>query len=177
MFDALSRNVDRAVDAVVAEVPGFDGAGVEPWRTVMRAAADQLIGALLTAFGEQRPGDAPALEEVLDGTHAFGRREARQGRPVEVQLAAYRVSARTIWRESASLAIEHDTSKTDLAAFAEMFFTYLDQISATAAAGHARSGVVRQRRREFLVRQIVAGAPAERLLQAAEAADWTRRAR
>jgi hypothetical protein len=63
-----------------------------------------------------------------------------------------------------------------VAHFAELVFAYIDELSASSAAGHAdelaTSGRVRQRYLERLTQGLLRGAPADSLEAAAERADW-----
>jgi len=64
-----------------------------------------------------------------------------------------------------------------LARFAELVFAYIDQLSASSAAGHtdelATTGRVRERYLQQLAEQLLAGAPLETLQAAVERADWS----
>lgn len=177
MRAGLPDLIDRMVLAVIAEVPALAAAAEESWRPVIDASADQLLGALLDQLhASTEPLTAVPMQEVLDTAYRFGRREARNGRPTEVQLAAYRVGARELWRDWSSLAVRDGIDRDQISAFAEMFFAYLDQISAAGVAGYAeeqaKSGLDRERQRERLVRLVLTGAPTEDLERAAAEANW-----
>jgi PucR C-terminal helix-turn-helix domain len=179
MREGLPALADRMVEAVIAEVPAFALAAQESWRPVIYASADQLLTALVAQLrGAADPETSTtAMQEVLDTAYGFGRREARLGRPTEVQLAAYRIGAREIWREWSALAVGHGVESDEVSVFAEMSFAYLDRISAAGVAGHAdelaRLGLARERHRERLVRALLRDVPAEDLHLAAESAAWT----
>ncbi|MBX7448494.1 helix-turn-helix domain-containing protein [Mycolicibacterium sp. 3033] len=177
MRAGLPDLIDRMVLAVIAEVPALAAAAEESWRPVIDASADQLLGALLNQLhASTEPLTAVPMQEVLDTAYRFGRREARNGRPTEVQLAAYRVGARELWRDWSSLAVHDGIDRDQISAFAEMFFAYLDQISAAGVAGYAeeqaKSGLDRERQRDRLVRLLLGGASAEELERAAGEANW-----
>ncbi|MCG7594569.1 helix-turn-helix domain-containing protein [Mycobacterium sp. PSTR-4-N] len=177
MRAGLPDLIDRMVLAVIAEVPALAAAAEESWRPVIDASADQLLGALLNQLhASTEPLTAVPMQDVLDTAYRFGRREARNGRPTEVQLAAYRVGARELWRDWSSLAVRDGIDRDQISAFAEMFFAYLDQISAAGVAGYAeeqaKSGLDRERQRERLVRLVLSGAPTEELERAAAEANW-----
>lgn len=178
MRAGLPALIDKMVKAVIAEVPALAQAAQESWRPVIDASADQLLGALLDQLDVTIDPYTPLpMQDVLDTARRFGRREARNGRPTEVQLAAYRVGARELWREWSALAARDGADRDDISTFAEMFFAYLDRISAAGVAGHAeeqaRSGLDRERRRERLVRMLLRRAASEELDVAAEHASWT----
>jgi DNA-binding transcriptional ArsR family regulator len=179
MRAGLPALTDRMVEAVIAEVPAFALAAQESWRPVIYASADQLLTALIEQLrGAADPrSSATSMQEVLDTAHGFGRREARQGRPTEVQLAAYRIGVREIWREWSALAVGHGVGSAEVSVFAETSFAYLDRISAAGVAGHAdelaRLGLARERHRERLVRALLREGSADELRRAAEEASWT----
>jgi DNA-binding transcriptional ArsR family regulator len=179
MRAGLPALTDRMVEAVIAEVPAFALAAQESWRPVIYASADQLLTGLIEQLrGAADPeSSATSMQEVLDTAYGFGRREARQGRPTEVQLAAYRIGVREIWREWSALAVRHGVGSEEVSVFAETSFAYLDRISAAGVAGHAdelsRLGLARERHRERLVRALLREAPGDELRRAAEEASWT----
>jgi hypothetical protein len=178
MRAGLPALTDRMVEAVIAEVPAFALAAHESWRPVIYASADQLLTALVDQLGgaADPTTSTTSLQQVLDTAYGFGRREARQGRPTEVQLAAYRVGVREIWRQWSALAVAHGVNSGEVSVFAEMSFAYLDRISAAGVAGHAdelaRLGLRRERFRERLVRALLGPASAEELRLAAQDASW-----
>ncbi|MBV5242320.1 helix-turn-helix domain-containing protein [Mycolicibacterium sp. PAM1] len=177
MRAGLPALVDRMVEAVIAEVPLLAQAAQESWRPVIDTSAQLLLGSLIDELGTSTgPPTAVPMQEVLDIAHRFGRREARNGRPAEVQLAAYRVGARELWRDWSALAAQGGVDRDQVSAFAEMFFAYLDLISAAGVAGHAqeqsRSGLDRERRRERLVRMLLSDTASDELDLAAEYATW-----
>ncbi|MFB1294006.1 PucR family transcriptional regulator [Mycobacterium sp. pW049] len=177
MRAGLPALIDRMVQAVIAEVPSLAQAAQESWRPVIDASADQLLSSLIDGLRPSTDLHASVpMQEVLDTAYRFGRREARIGRPPEVQLAAYRVGARELWRDWSALAASGGVDRDQISAFAEMFFAYLDLISAAGVAGHAdeqsRSGLDRERQRERLVRMLLSDASSEELELAAEYASW-----
>jgi sugar diacid utilization regulator len=96
---------------------------------------------------------------------------------MDALLGAYRVGARVSWRHMADSGVRAGLTVEQLARFAELVFAYIDQLSAASVAGHAdelaTSGRVRERYRERLANQLVAGALVPDLEAAAERADWT----
>ena len=64
-----------------------------------------------------------------------------------------------------------------LGRFAELVFTYIDELSAASVAGHrdesATEGRIRQRMQERLARHLLAGATEATLLASAERAEWS----
>jgi hypothetical protein len=177
MRSGLPELVDQTVQAVIAEVPALAAAAQESWRPVIDASANQLLVALLDQLhASTDTHTAMPMQDVLDTAYRFGRREARSGRPTEVQLAAYRVGARELWRAWSALAVRDGIDPGQISAFAEMFFAYLDQISAAGVAGYAeeqaRSGLDRERQRERLVRLLWSGAATATLEVAADDASW-----
>jgi len=180
MRAGLPALTDRMVGAVIDEVPAFALAANESWRPVIYASADQLLTALieqLRGAADPTSSSAMSMQEVLNTAYHFGRREARQGRPTEVQLAAYRIGVREIWRDWSALAVRDGVGSDEVSVFAETSFAYLDRISAAGVAGHAdelsRLGLARERHRERLVRALLRDASADDLRSASDEASWS----
>lgn len=179
MRAGLPALTDRMVGAVIDEVPAFALAANESWRAVIYTSADQLLTALieqLRGAADPTSSSTMSMQEVLNTAYHFGRREARQGRPTEVQLAAYRIGVREIWRDWSALAVRDGVGSDEVSVFAETSFAYLDRISAAGVAGHAdelsRLGLARERYRERLVRALLRDASADELRLAADEASW-----
>ena len=84
---------------------------------------------------------------------------------MDALLAAYRVGARVAWRELSRAAGEAGLDAETMAPFAELVFAYIDELSAASVAGHtdelSTTGRVRERYRERLGQQLLAGAGAD----------------
>lgn len=177
MWAALPSLAQRTVAAVVNEVPSYAEAFSDRMGRVIEGAVQQALAGFLslTAAGDD-PDTSPAIRPALDGAYQLGRGEARSGRSTDVLLAAYRVGARTAWRELSAVAVSDRLPGETLAIFAELTFAYIDRLSALSVAGHAdelaKTGLARQRHRERLARQLVAAAPVEDLQASAERAVW-----
>jgi hypothetical protein len=170
----LPAVADRVVLAIIEEVPSYAGALTGRMGEVIRNAVQLALGGFLTLATRQDDNvpRAPAIE----GAYQLGRGEARSGRTVEALLAAYRVGARTSWRDMADAAVEAGIDAGQLARFAELVFAYIDELSAASVAGHTdeleSSGRIRQRNLERLARALLTGAAADAVTAAAERADW-----
>jgi PucR-like helix-turn-helix protein len=177
MWAVLPSVAERTVAAVVEDVPSYADAFSGRMGQVIEQAVQQSLAAFLrlTAEGDD-PDTSPNVGPALDGAFALGKGEARQGRSTDVLLAAFRVGARTAWREWSAVAVSHQLPGDHLAVFAERMFAYIDRLSATSVAGHAdelaKTGLARQRHRETLARQLLSAAPTEDLLATAERAEW-----
>jgi PucR C-terminal helix-turn-helix domain len=177
MWATLPSVAERTVAAVVADVPSYAGAFRGRMGQAIEDAVQQALAGFLrlTAEGDD-PETSPTVRPALDRAYMLGQGEARQGRSTDVLLAAYRVGARTAWREWSAVAVSHQVPGDALAVFAERVFAYIDQLSALSVAGHAnelaKTGLARQRHRELLARQLFAAAPADDLEATAERADW-----
>jgi hypothetical protein len=166
------------VAAVIREVPSYSGALQGPMgATITQAVQMALKGFLTLAERPRGSGQGTPHRATLDGAYALGRGEARSGRSMEALLAAYRVGARVAWREWSTAAAASGMPAETLARFAELVFAYIDQLSASSAAGHtdelATTGRVRERYLQQLAEQLLAGAPLETLQAAVERADWS----
>jgi hypothetical protein len=173
----LPAVADQAVAAIIAEVPGYEGALSGPMGENIRNAVQLALGGFLSLAGDQRTSasstpTAPAVE----GAYQLGRGEARSGRSTEALLAAFRIGARVSWREMSTTAVRNGTEAEALVGFAELVFAYIDELSAASVAGHtdelATTGRVRQRMLERLARQLLGDASPETVTRAAEQAGW-----
>lgn len=181
LLDALGAGLptlgELAVSEVMSEVPAYRGtAGGTMWRVIADFVQETMTGFIELTRAEADPDTSPSVMRLLDLSYALGQEEARQGRSPEVQLAAFRVGARTLWREWSAIAMAQQVSSDTLVVFAELIFAYLDRMSAAGVAGHAaeqaRLGIARQRHREDLAQLLVRGSAAGELAQAAERAGW-----
>ena len=178
MWSALPSVAERTVAAVVTEVPSYaDAFSGRMGRTIEKAVQQALEGFLTEATGPHAAQATASIGPALDGAYTLGRGEARNGRSTDVLLAAYRVGARTAWRDLSAIAVARGLAGDALALFAELVFAYIDQLSAFSVSGHADelavSGLARQRNREHLALQLLNRAPPEDLVVAAERADWS----
>ena len=175
--EQLPAVATHTVAAVTAEVPGYTGALSGPMGQNIEAAVQMaLAGFLRLAAGSRDADPSTPLGPTLEGAYDLGRGEARNGRSMDALLGAYRVGARVAWRELSSVAATAGVEATTMAAFAELVFAYIDELSAASAAGHtdelSTSGRVRDRYRERLGQLLLAGAGDEALTAAADRADW-----
>src|ERR1700752_3680557 len=178
MWGSLPSMAEHTVAAVVAEVPSYaDALSGRRGRTIEAAVERALAGFLRLTAEDVDPDTSPGIKAALDGAYTLGRGEARQGRSTDVLLAAYRVGARTAWRELSAVAVSHGVPGETLGVFAELVFAYIDRLSAHSVAGHAdelaKTGLARQRQREKLARQLLVGASVDDLEMTAERAAWT----
>ena len=170
----LAEVAERAVAAITDEVPSYAGQLSGAMGERIRTAVQLALGGFLTLATREDAGTpmAPALE----GAYQLGRGEARSGRSMEALLAAYRIGARVSWRDLSRTAVEAGVEAEQLSRFAELVFAYIDELSASSAAGHTdeleSSGRVRQRNLDRLARALVSGAAADAVVAAAERADW-----
>lgn len=175
--DLLPTMADEVVGAIIVEVPSYTGALSGRMGTNIRRAVQTALGNFLDLAGEpdeRSSGETPGIGS--EAAYELGRGEARSGRSMNALLAAYRVGARVAWRGFSNAAVSSGVSADRVAKFAELVFAYIDELSATSAAGHAdelaTSGRVRERYLEQLGRDLLDGAAEDVLLAAAERADW-----
>ena len=174
---ALPGIAEDVVSVIIEEVPSYADAFAGRMGETIRGAVQVALGAFLSlatgrAGADPRTPAAPAVE----GAYQLGRGEARSGRSTDSLLSAYRIGARVSWRAMSTRGVHAGLDADTLAAFAELVFFYIDQLSAASVAGHtdeqAPTGRVRQRRLERLAHHLLAGSPAETVSTAAERADW-----
>ena len=177
MRAALPTVAADILAAIVREVPGYAGQlGETMERTIESAVEIALNGFLdIAAHAEGADASAPG-DPPREGAYALGRGEARSGRSMDSLLAAYRLGARLAWRELSLVAVDAGLAAETLASFAELVFAYIDELSASSAAGHAdelaSTGLVRQRHLERLGHGLLTGASPAALEAAAARADW-----
>jgi len=175
--EGLPAVAEHTVAAVTAEVPEYSRSALS---TDM---ASNIEGAVLMALAtflrvaEGRDTDpGPPLAPALEAAYALGRGEARTGRTMDGLLAAYRVGARVAWRDLAAGMVQRDVPAATVARFAELVFSYIDELSAASAAGHrdelATTGRVREQYLERLGQALLDGESADELAVRAERADW-----
>lgn len=171
---------ETVVAAIINEVPAYS----QPFQGRMGRVIEQAVHTSLDSFLDAAARDAPpqdgeetAIGVGVQAARDLGRVEARAGRPVDALLSAYRVGARVSWREISRLAVARGVDSGTLGRFAEVVFTYIDELSAASVAGHNAETQSSERARmvhlDRLVRALLAGASEPELVDAAETARWT----
>jgi hypothetical protein len=177
MRAALPGVAEQVVAAVIDEVPSYADALAGPMGQTIRNAVQLALGGFISlAARKQRTDPQTPAAPAMEGAYQLGRGEARSGRSMDALLAAYRIGARVSWREMSSTAVRAHLDSETVAAFAELVFSYIDELSAASAAGHtdelATSGRVRERLLERLTTLLVHGEGEEAVRGAAERAGW-----
>ena len=160
------------------EVPSYaDAFSGRMGQNIENAVRMALAAFLRLATRAEDSDAATQLSPALDGAYELGRGEARNGRSIDVLLAAYRVGARVAWQELSTTAVDAGLNAATISRFAELVFAFIDELSASSVTGHAdelaTTGRVRDRYPEKLGQHLLAGAPHEILETSAETADWT----
>jgi hypothetical protein len=167
----------HTVTTLTAEVPEYraPAMGAAATATIGRAV-ELALATFLDIAAREEADRAGTPSAVLEAAYALGRGEARAGRSMEALLAAYRVGARVAWQEQSELMVRRDVPAGTIAAFAQLVFAYIDELSGASVAGHrdelATSGRVREQLLERLARALLAGEPPEDLATRAERAGW-----
>ncbi|MGL5824614.1 MAG: PucR family transcriptional regulator [Nocardioides sp.] len=175
--EQLREVAGHTITAIMAEVPAYAGALSGRMGANIETAVQMALGGFLR-LATRGPRDDPGTPQspALEGAYELGRGEARNGRSADALLAAYRVGARVAWRELSTTAVREQVPTQTLAAFAELVFAYIDELSAASVAGHtdemASSGRLREQEMQRLALALVRGAPADVLMSAAERAEW-----
>lgn len=177
-LDALSRVLPKTatacVDAIVAEVPGYDRAFDGRLRHNIEGAVRQ---ALTTFIDSCTSTATPATErDTLEGARRLGEGEAATGRSTDALLSAYRVGARVAWQAFSEQALTCGEGAATIAGLAATTFAYIDELSAASLAGHTEA-VNRQtqelaRRRDHLAGALVTGESRTTLERLADNARW-----
>lgn len=177
MRRGLPAVAEAAVAAIIADVPSYAGALSGQMGENIRGAVQLALGgfinlAVASTQVDPRQPTGPARE----GAYLLGRGEARSGRSMEALLAAYRVGSRESWRQLARFLVDQGVDAATIAAFAELVFAYMDQLSDASVSGHsdemASSGRVRQQHLDELARALLDGVAEEALVAAATRAQW-----
>ncbi|MFX4285493.1 PucR family transcriptional regulator [Janibacter sp. G349] len=176
---ALRAQLPRVASVVVAEVmhqvPAYD----VPFQGRMGKIIERAVQVSLASFVTLAAGAAPQGAPVGVGVAAareLGQAEAKRGRPVEALLSAYRVGASAAWRELSVEAIAAGVDAATLGRFAELVFTYIDELSAASVAGHNQQTTSAERERivhlDRLTRGLLTGVSGAELDDDAAAAGW-----
>ncbi len=178
MRSRLPQVAEATVAAIIDEVPSYADALTGSMGENIRSAVQLALGGFISlASRPQGASPRTPAAPAVEGAYQLGRGEARSGRSVDALLAAYRIGARVSWREMSATAVRNEVDADTLAAFAELVFAYIDELSAASVAGHTdeldTTGQVRRRLLERLARHLVQGSPAEAVQSAAERAGWS----
>jgi hypothetical protein len=174
----LPEVADEIVAVIRAELPPYDAAFAGPYEQVIRDGVERALRRFADVVED--PGRADAVDRQVNV--GLGRGEFRQGRGLDVLLAAYRIGARVAWRRFVAAGVEAGVPAEDLYSLGEAVFAYIDGLSAEAAEGYAAEQSVQagetQRLRRALIRALVREPIDEdEVRAAAEAAGWALPAR
>src|SRR5579884_385827 len=158
-YTALTPHLPALADEMIAtiqsEVAEYDRPLEGDFGAALREAVDGALGGFVAMAQSPGLGRAGSRELYV----RLGRLEAREGRPLEALLAAYRVGARVAWRTLARLGLERGLTTETLIMLAESIFAYIDELSAESAEGYAREQAERageiERRRAHLIALLV----------------------
>lgn len=173
----LPEVAEQTVRAITVEVPAYADALSGPMGSNITSAVQLALGGFLRlASNPAVAGAGSPVTPALAGAYELGRGEARSGRTMDALLAAYRIGARESWRQFSRAAVETGLPSETMAKFAELVFAYIDELSASSAAGHAdelaTTGRVRERYLGRLTLSLLRGDRPERLLERAQRAGW-----
>src|SRR4051794_28123357 len=164
---ALPELVDEVIAAVQAAVPAYRVLDRNV-RTGVRQALDGFIELSDAGSATRLPGREVYVQ--------FGRGEARNGRPLDALLQAYRVGAQAAWRGMADAGDRAGTEPRLLYELAERIFAYIDEISAASAEGHALEQSLAAReegeRRRRVVEALLSDPPPADLERLAQEVGW-----
>jgi hypothetical protein len=169
----LPEVADDIVAVIRAELPPYDEAFEGPYEQVIRDGVERALRRFLDVLED--PASADAVDRQVNV--GLGRGEFRQGRGLDVLLAAYRIGARVAWRRFVAAGVAAGVPSEELYALGEAVFAYIDGLSAEAAEGYAAEQSVQagetQRLRRALIRELVREPIDEdEVRSAAEAAGW-----
>jgi hypothetical protein len=171
---ALPSVAVEIIDTIAREVPSYSRPLEGTFGAGVRRGVEVALNRFLDLPGSTQPALQPRDRDVY---LSLGRGELRQGRTLEVLLAAYRVGARVAFRRFAGLARESGMDPDVVVALAEAIFAYIDELSAASVEGFAteqshRAGE-RDRLRGRLLELLISGVADDTAIEEAAAeAGW-----
>lgn len=175
MLPGLAQTAEEMISAIHREVPEYARPHDDSYtRTVHRS-----VHQMLRQFVQQVADPSTPRDEPAKLGRAIGRREATEGRSIEIVQAAMRTGARVAWHRLCMKAGKGILSIEVLGAIGEAIFLYIDEISAACSEGYMEAGAEMademKRRRGRLLDLLVADPPAseEAIADRARAAGWT----
>lgn len=173
----LPQVAEDVVEAVIDEVPSYEDAFSGPMGETIRTAVQVALDGFLALLGEGGADESGIPEaSAVEGAYQLGRGEARSGRSTDALLSAYRIGARVAWQQMARHAVKLGLDANTLVSFAQLVFTYIDEMSAASVAGHADESASSTRllrqRLERISRHLLQESPAATVIDAAERAEW-----
>lgn len=172
----LPRVAKLVVAEVMREVPAYDVPFQGRMGRIIEKAVQVSLESFVSLASQSAPRSGGKVGVGVTAARDLGQAEARAGRPVEALLSAYRVGAGAAWRELSVEAIAAGVDAATLGRFAELVFTYIDELSAASVAGHNSQTTSAERVRivhlDRLTRGLLTGAGEAELDAAAAAATW-----
>jgi hypothetical protein len=162
------------IDAVRREIPEYSQPLEGAFGQTVQRAVEEALSQFMAMTREPGLGRTVGRDLYV----ALGRGEARDGRPLELLLTAYRIGARVAWRRIAAIGIESAIAPETLVLIAESIFAYIDELSAESAEGYTSEQAERvgeaDRLRQVVLARLLQSPPAGRasLRAAAEEARW-----
>lgn len=173
----LPQFAEKCVDQIFLEVAEYARTPSGELRGTIEGAVQAALGGFLRIANGRQRGDSSPHAYALDGAYRLGTGEAHSGRPMDALLSAYRIGARVAWREMSAAAVAAGLDAATTAQFAELVFTYIDELTASSVEGHAtalaQQDRTTERRLERVASALIAGRSEEVLRELAARAEWT----
>lgn len=173
----LPRVARLVVAEVMREVPAYDVPFQGRMGRIIEKAVQVSLESFVSLASQSAPVSGAKVGVGVSAARELGQAEARNGRPVEALLSAYRVGAGAAWRELSVEAVAAGVDAATLGRFAELVFSYIDELSAASVAGHNSQTTSAERARivhlDRLTRGLLSGAGDSELESAAANAGWT----
>lgn len=177
---ALRAQLPRVARLVIAEimreVPAYDVPFQGRMGRIIEKAVQVSLESFVSLAAQSRRRADSQVGVGITAARDLGRAEARSGRPIDALLTAYRVGAGAAWRELSVEAIAAGVDAATLGRFAELVFSYIDELSAATVAGHNSETSSAERARvvhlDRLTRALLVGAGEAELEAAATTATW-----
>src|SRR5215212_2189503 len=162
------------IEAVRREIPEYSGPLEGALGRTVQLSVEQALSQFMAMAREPGLGRTVGRDLYV----GLGRGEARDGRPLELLLTAYRIGARVAWRRIAAIGIETGIAPETLVLIAESIFAYIDELSAESAEGYTSEQAERvgeaDRLRQVALARLLQRPPADprAVRAAAEEARW-----
>jgi hypothetical protein len=158
--ELLPSAYQDVMSQIAAEIPAYAGtfdAAAGEFTTLVQTGIEQTMHRFVTRIDDPALPEDPLWRETIE---RLGRSAAREGRSLDVLLAAFRVGIRIAWRRIAAAGPLAGVSPEELYRLAEELFLYVDELSSLAAEGYgaerADQAGERRRVRRALAELIVA---------------------